>query len=62
MDCLNNMNGCELITLANMIAISLSQNLSSSEIARLGSFFTVLGDNLSTISLTCENNNDNKCK
>lgn len=57
MNCLNNLNGCELVTLANTIAISISQNLSSEETALLGGFFTIIGDSLSTLSLTKNCNN-----
>ena len=54
MSCLNNLNGCELVTLANIIAVSLSQGLTSEEVALLGGLFTVIGDSLSAISLTCD--------
>lgn len=57
---LNNLSGCEIITLANIIAILLSQNLTSDEIAILGGFFTIIGDSLSTLALTpnnCTNKN-----
>ena len=57
---LNNLNGCEIVTLANIIAITISQNLSSDELAILGGFFTIIGDNLSTISLTNNNNCSNR--
>lgn len=52
MDCLNNLSGCELVTLAALIAIYFSQNLSSDEASTLGNFFSALGDNLSTIAGT----------
>ena len=57
---LNNLSGCEIITLANIIAILLSQNLTSDEIAILGGFFTIIGDSLSTLAQTpnnCTNKN-----
>lgn len=60
MNCLSNLSGCELVTLANTIAISISQNLSSDETALLGGFFTIIGDSLSTLSLTNNCNNITK--
>lgn len=48
---LNNLSGCEIITLANIIAIAISQNLTSDELAILGGFFTIIGDSLATLSL-----------
>ena len=53
---LNNLSGCEIVTLANIIAITLSQNLTSEEMALLAGFFTIIGDSLATISLTNSNN------
>lgn len=55
---LNNLSGCEIVTLANIIAVSISQNLTSEEMALLAGFFTIIGDSLATISLT---NNNNSC-
>lgn len=49
---LNNLNGSEIITLANIIAITISKNLNSEELAILAGFFTIIGDNLATLSLT----------
>lgn len=53
---LNNLSGCEIITLANIIAIGISQNLTSDELAILAGFFTIIGDSLATLSLTNTNN------
>ena len=53
---LNNLNGCQLITLANVISINLSQNLTSEEMAILSGFFTIIGDSLATLALF-----DNNC-
>ena len=53
---LNNLSGCEIVTLANIIAIAIAQNLTSNEQAILGGFFTIIGDSLSTISATTNNN------
>ena len=55
MDCLNNLNPCELVTLANIISVSLAQNLSSDELASLGGFFTILGDSLALLSVSSNN-------
>ena len=57
---LNNLSGCEIVTLANIIAIGISQNLTSDEIALLGGFFTIIGDSLSTISVANDNNCSNR--
>lgn len=59
MDFFNNLSGCELISLAAILAVSISQDLSSDKINILGSFFTVLGDNLSAIGATQTNSSDN---
>ena len=59
MGCLSNLNGCELVTLANIVSISISQGLSSDEIATLAGFFTVVGDSLVAISLTSGKSEDN---
>lgn len=52
---LNDLSGCELVTLASIIAIYISQGLSPDEIDTLGNFFSALGSNLSTIA-TSESN------
>ena len=41
---------CELIALAASISIALSKELSNEELAVLGAFFSVLGDNLSLLA------------
>ena len=53
---LNNLNGCQLITLANIISINLAQNLTSEEAAILSGFFTIIGDSLATLSISNVNN------
>lgn len=53
MDYLNTLSGCEIVTLANTIAISLARNLTTEEMALLAGLFTIIGDSLATISLTC---------
>ena len=58
MDCkdfscfLTGLSGCELVAVAGIIAVAISNNLSSDEAATLGAFFTVLGDNLALIGTT----------
>ena len=51
MNCFENISGAELITLANVIAIFLSQNLSLDDINVLAVFFSCLGDNLAAIGV-----------
>ena len=55
MDYLNNLSGCELVSLAAIIAVTLSQNLSCEETDALGNFFSALGSNLSTIAAAIPN-------
>lgn len=52
MNSLNQLSGCELVTFAAILAVFLSQGLSSDEANTLGDFFSALGQNLSTISGT----------
>ena len=47
---LNSLSGCELVALASIISVSLASNLSVEDTATLGSFFSALGQNLSTIA------------
>ena len=48
--CFNNLSGCELVTLARILSIYISNDLSPDEIDTLGNFFSALGSNLSTIA------------
>lgn len=57
---LNDLNGCELLALANIFTISISQGLTSEEIAVLAGFFTVVGDSLALMSIN--NSNSENCK
>ena len=50
MSCLSNLSGCELVSLSNLIAVSIAQDLSSEEISILAALFTSIGDNLGIIS------------
>ena len=43
---LSNLSGSNLIALASSLAILISQDLTSDEIASLAAFFSALGDNL----------------
>ncbi|MFR0823111.1 MAG: hypothetical protein ACLU84_08320 [Clostridia bacterium] len=47
---LNDLSGCELVTLSSILAIFLAQGLTPDEIDTLGNFFSALGSNLSTIA------------
>lgn len=51
---LNNLNGCEIVTLANIIAITISQGLTSDELATYAGFFTIIGDSLATLSINSQ--------
>lgn len=44
------LSACELITLANVLSIQLSQYFSAIDLALLGSFLNSLGDNLALIA------------
>ena len=48
---LNNLSGCEIVSLANIIAIAISKNLTSEEIALLAGFLVIISDSLATLSL-----------
>lgn len=50
MPCLSHLSGCELIAIANLVAILLSQNQSSDEIAVLSSFFSAVSENLALLA------------
>lgn len=56
MNFFNNLNGCELVTLANIISITLAQELSTEELISLAGFFTIIGDSLSTLASSPNNN------
>lgn len=48
--CIFDCSPCELVALAASIAIAFSKEFSNEELAILGAFFTVLGDNLALLS------------
>ncbi len=48
------LSGCELVGVAGVLAILISQDLSVDEIATLGNFFEALGTNLDTIAASKE--------
>ncbi len=50
MGCLNDLSGCELVTLASIVAVTISKGLTAGEINTLGNFFTAIGTNLTTIA------------
>ena len=47
---LSSLSGCELVALAALLSVVISQNLSCDEVDVLGNFFSALGSNLSTIA------------
>lgn len=49
---LSDLSGCELVALASIVAITISENKSAEELSLLSAFFTSLGDNLAAIALT----------
>lgn len=57
---LNDLNGCELLALANIFTISISQGLTSEETAVLAGFFTVVGDSLALMAIN--NSSSDNCK
>lgn len=62
MNCLSNLNPCELVTLANIISVSFAQNLSSDELVTLAGFFTIIGDSLAALSVSPNNSkNESSC-
>lgn len=46
------LSGCELVSLAAILAITISKDFSADEINTLGNFFSALGENFSTIAGT----------
>lgn len=62
MSCLGQLNGCELVTFANIIAIWLSQSLTADELVALSGFFTIIGDSLATLSINTNNSSSNECE
>lgn len=50
--CLSDFSKEELVVLASTLAISISKEVSSDELAILATFFTILGDNLALLSLS----------
>lgn len=57
---LNNLSGCELVALASIVSIGISEGLSAEDTGLLGSFFSSIGDNLSTIAVT-KSSEENIC-
>lgn len=56
MDFLTRLSGYELVTLASIFSIILSEPLNTNELDILANFVTTLGDNLATIASARENN------
>ena len=62
MDGFFELSGCELIALANLVSVSLAQNLTADQIGILASFATAVGDNLAILAVTkLSPNNDGEC-
>ena len=49
--CLSDMSSCELLLLANDIALTLSKNLNADETAILAAFLTTVSDQLAIIAI-----------
>ena len=49
--CLSDLSGCELLFLANNIALASSKNLNAEETAILAAFLTSVADQLAIISI-----------
>lgn len=49
---LSQLSGCELVALASIVSIAISEDKSAEELGFLSAFFTSLGDNLASIALT----------
>lgn len=49
--CLSDMSSCELLLLANDIALTLSKNLDAEETAFLAAFLTTVADQLALIAI-----------
>lgn len=45
-----NLSGCELVSLAAILAITIAKDFTADETDTLGNFFSALGSNLSTIA------------
>ena len=52
--CLSDLSSCELLLLANNIALSLSNNLDADETVLLAAFLTTVADQLAIIAIKKE--------
>ena len=57
---LNDLDACQLLALANALAIGFSKDLTTAEIDLLGSLFTAVGDLLALIAQKQENLEESK--
>lgn len=57
---LNDLSGCELVSLASLIAISISKKFSNEEISILAGLFTSIGDNLALLAISSPNDDCKK--
>ena len=49
--CISDFSNCELVAIANTIAIAISKDFSKEDLSLLSAFFVALGDNLAILSL-----------
>ena len=52
--CVSKFSNCELLALANTLAITIKKNFSNEDALLLATFFTVLGDNLALLTIEKE--------
>ena len=52
--CLSDLSSCELLLLANNVALASSQNLNAEETALLAAFLTTVADQLAIIAIKKE--------
>ena len=55
----NNISSAELVALAGIFSVMISQGLNQDDIATLASFFSAIGDNLGIISSSSLIHNNN---
>ena len=59
MDFLTKLSGCELVSLASIVSIILSEPLNTDELTVLAIFITTIGDNLALIASSRGINEEN---
>lgn len=58
MNCAQSPDGSTLLLLAAVVSLQLAQGRSTDDLALMGAFFTVLGDNLSLLAASMPQNNN----